>query len=1237
MSTYIPTGEGIQRVPAPLTDEVYWSQVMAGDVELHKGGIHGLTSLEDIQNVIPSALGLTFAPTDTEDARVYLTGRLPIPVSRKVYATWVHDTDLPVNLIWWEATTTYEVESVLVRSGISTLNFNTLNHALAVGDTVRVVECGDNFDGIFKVLSVDQDLISYIKGTDTYEASVSSAVFTASTGLGVVTLDDVTGYDLEGYVHLSGIGTPFDGIHNVISVDTTGSTITIAIDYDTDTSYTPTGVSAIFYVVDTALNENEHYLNPFGHASEDIYHYAPLKSREIWGADGYQARITSKALTSNVATVTTSIPLFARPGDTLYVVDLDDTFNGSYIITAVDDETYSLSFALISSDVPLTQVTVSTAIAKTTNQSVPAYYAVYAEMPAGSTDTPTLSSAKVFEVLGEAKIEAINSRVTRSELTNNLAVLTLTNSTNFDIGSEILVKNLGVPYDGLFTIAGNGVTTYTDAEIVSNNAIFGVANVSGFYVGASALVTTQTPTSPFDAIGTQTITSIGTTATVNNKSLTNNVATLQLTGIPSGLFVDAPIVVSGVGSPFDGNFTITSRNNTSNTITYAVTNANVASSSATGNVTATTISVAFTYTNVAQTILDGNIDVPTITYQVTNANVASNTNATGAVTSYLGVEHSELTPTGLTLYNADGSIAVRISSQDVNSISIGDPATGQATISETGDGTFDGVHATSLEIDGDSRLSGAVDVGTDLSVGGNFSVTGSIVGNVDATAYVSTAFLFASNSISSIGNISGKEFKQFSVSANADTTLVGTFDAAKFNQVVAVSGANTNTQAYTNYTGDYLTRLARGRIYSVGWDAAPTGGADYTFTDIYTVFASGKFYIEPGRAYLGVLSTGGIRPTVLPSAAVILELLVSDAAFAVTATSGYRTVSSILINSSATSTNIFAVLASGLHFQFEGTSTAQTNNWTKGLMTAVNGSGTPVPTYWMFRARYVTGSVAATPFAIDAFGGDFQSAEFTIYDMGAALSSHAQLSGTGNAVWAITGTPGGGTTNTNTNVAPPVTTYTAHTASAIIGSTSSAYFDNYGLGDGGTTDPYANQNSLYQGNPGTASGIKKSQVAFGAINSTSLAVPSTAVAYTTGGISTGYIAGTVNAGYKVTKVELYLRNRHSASAAGLTAYWGYSADTSARNSTAPPAPYTAAAQNTKAFTKGQGQYIALGTTQMNYFAGGQIRSILLGMSSAASNTYISAVDTNYGYFDGDLMTDPPKLRVTYTYYTSVTV
>ena len=78
---------------------------------------------------------------------------------------------------------------------------------------------------------------------------------------------------------------------------------------------------------------------------------------------------------------------------------------------------------------------------------------------------------------------------------------------------------------------------------------------------------------------------IGTTVSVTNKALTSNVATLT-TAVAHGLGVGQVVTVSGVDSVFNGTFTITVVGSTT-TFSYAKTNADVSSATATGTVTFT--------------------------------------------------------------------------------------------------------------------------------------------------------------------------------------------------------------------------------------------------------------------------------------------------------------------------------------------------------------------------------------------------------------------------------------------------------------------------------------------------------------------------------------------------------------------------------------------------------------------------------------------------------------------------
>jgi hypothetical protein len=131
----------------------------------------------------------------------------------------------------------------------------------------------------------------------------------------------------------------------------------------------------------------------------------------------------------------------------------------------------------------------------------------------------------------------------------------------------------------------------------------------------------------------------------------------------------------------------------------------------------------------------------------------------------------------------------------------------------------------------------------------------------------------------------------------------------------------------------------------------------------------------------------------------------------------------------------------------------------------------------------------------------------------------------------------------------------------------------------------------------------------------------------------------------VEKAELYLRNRHSYSASGLTVYIGAHIDENLTStSTAggvinsqtsadsvPPGRNFAGANDTMTvnFAKGQGKWVTLPADWYEDIASGTVAGVLIGLTGV-TNTWYSGI-ANYGYFDGDGMTDEPKLRITYQY------
>jgi hypothetical protein len=183
------------------------------------------------------------------------------------------------------------------------------------------------------------------------------------------------------------------------------------------------------------------------------------------------------------------------------------------------------------------------------------------------------------------------------------------------------------------------------------------------------------------------------------------------------------------------------------------------------------------------------------------------------------------------------------------------------------------------------------------------------------------------------------------------------------------------------------------------------------------------------------------------------------------------------------------------------------------------------------------------------------------------------------------------------------------TETQILSASDSAYYDNYGKGTG-TNIPHSYLYHLYQGNPGDASGAKISAVLFPAFDFTDK----------TNGLT-------------VTKLEVYLRNRHSYNSDGLTAYLAVHEGTSLGSSI--PLAKDSCPAITTTFTKGQGKWTTLPTSWHSAFSdGGTGRGILLGITNEDSDTPYEGID-NYGYFDGITLDDAPRIRITYRYNSSV--
>jgi hypothetical protein len=311
------------------------------------------------------------------------------------------------------------------------------------------------------------------------------------------------------------------------------------------------------------------------------------------------------------------------------------------------------------------------------------------------------------------------------------------------------------------------------------------------------------------------------------------------------------------------------------------------------------------------------------------------------------------------------------------------------------------------------------------------------------------------------------------------------------------------------------------------------------------------------------------------------------------------------------------VSANATQFTITPTGTPQANGNTNTAVTTATWSNSQVQLhknylpsetdlYYIIRLRHGATTTGEYPITVS----ENPNGMMAVTDLGQAKQMTFVAQQGDNASPWTSGLPIG-YTNTAANASLSSTNTATVTETQTVYASDSAYYDNYGKGTG-TSIPYAYKYYLYQGNPGTASGVKKSAVLFPAFD---------------------FYNKTT--GLTITKLEVYLRNRHSYNSNGLTVYLAAHADTTLGNSV--PVALPACTANTTTFTKGQGKWTTLPSSWYSTFTnGGGGRGILLGVTDedTTPDTYYDGI-TNYGYFDGINLDDAPQLRITYKYNATV--
>lgn len=975
--------------------------------------------------------------------------------------------------------------------------------------------------------------------------------------------------------------------------------------------------------------------------------------RLIWWRNSNPVEVTLSSTTAGVATLTTATAHGWSVGKQIRVTGLDVNYNGYYTITAVD--TYAVSYT-------------SPTIATTSNLN---------EVQWETRGSVNLEDY-VYEELTNKEIWNANYRVanvSNKVLTNNLATLTTNATHSFVVGDIARISGIDAAgtdpsvFDGAYKVYSVTDTTLSYQKVTANVATAAVSPAVSIFTSDSTSATeyaiylevpANDPTlllksaKVFEVIGYGSKEPLY--ANVNTSVLTNNVATLT-TSLSHGFSIESTVVVSNVGSPYDGTH-----------------------------------------------VISGTPTTNTFTYTVVSANVSSNSSVVGKAVAYGGKQHSELTPDGLRLYQPDGTLAVDLTTSGNSVFNVYYEGDVKVSISPTGSATFESLDANSFILNGTDIVgtfadatyagysyenlstAGVNEVETENSYlnrlgrgsiyEGWFAPSSFTISTTERYYMIANGKFKVSNNrsyamLTSIGNLNLNNtsnrtavlymmmttgpYSTGGASAYTTRSLVGAGTYSSFNiepifgdgiqyvTPIKILGARVESNVVSlkleNNFGTITSTLDGGvnTFDAITGNIVGVSDAKYPYSGYWTITADGahtdgtyyiKYNLTGTALYSGSVGNIQSRTTTTNLVTGTKNVIVANTAglypgFLLTKTAGTGTFGAsasvnVVTNATHFTTNVNHTASGAITFnttQFEDiVTTSETGVYPDyTLVSSAAQFPTNTPIYWTLMMQMSGG----TPNVNLSFSsGSTLSGAVHVVDIGQTKADSWQT-----ADDIFTASLGDQSSTYDPNHYGPHAGSTGSvgttqvTNTITLACTQSAYFDNYGKGTSLTSGEYAYAKSLYQGNPGTASGTKKSAVVFPA-----LTLPTYSGSNTT-----------------IIKAELYIRNRHSYSASGLTAYLAAHIDenlsstggnnSQANTSTAPTG--ISGTPFTSSFTKGQGKWVTLPSSWYASMTSNALRGFLLGLSSG-TNTWYSSI-AEYGYFDGFGMSDPPKLRITYQY------
>jgi len=293
---------------------------------------------------------------------------------------------------------------------------------------------------------------------------------------------------------------------------------------------------------------------------------------------GPSISIISKSLSANSATLTTSSTHGFTAGQSVVVSNVDSTFNGTFTITAVTSTT--LRYAKTAANVAATSTIGTATVASGLTNGTTYYYRVAPIVMLNGTRVvgpyssvvsaiPAATSGSTYSYTGAPVAFTVPAGVTWLQVDAQGAKGgTAANAGSPGLGGRVQASLLVTPGEPLFMfIGGAGGRTGTSYVAGWNGGGGGFTNANGGGGGGA--------------------TDIRRGITIATKAQSGTTATIT-TSAAHGLSNATQVIVSGLGAPFDGIFTMTSVPSTTS-FTYTVaTSATVAATSVTNGALAPT-------------------------------------------------------------------------------------------------------------------------------------------------------------------------------------------------------------------------------------------------------------------------------------------------------------------------------------------------------------------------------------------------------------------------------------------------------------------------------------------------------------------------------------------------------------------------------------------------------------------------------------------------------------------------